>query len=236
MIRFEVKGLDELIRKTQKLSGLIDRAANSALASIGYRLKQEAKTAVQGNTLGWPQLSYPTQILRTARPDPNYVPVSRSERKFLKTMGVKDTSSYIKYRRTTNPGKLRMWGQLGSLVSYKVEKGQGFVTFGFMSGTFGRKTIKRENSRGEVRTYRSKNFIGNSIRNIVLKLTEGSSITVTRDMQRFLAGLGFFHRIGSTMKIPERPLVVPVFERMRGSIPGLFSEKFNERLSSYVRE
>jgi len=222
MIRFELKGLDELIRKTQKLSALVDRAANSALSSIGYRLKQEAKTAVQGNSLGWQGLSYPTLILRTARPNPNYVPMSRAQSKFMRTMGVKD-NSYIKFSRSRNPAGSKAWGLLGNLPAYKVAKGQGYVEFGFMSGTFGKKA-----SGG-------KNVIGNSIRDIALKLTMGSEITVTEDMQRFLAGLGFFRRIGSRMKIPGRPLIVPVFERARGNIPGWFADKFNERFQSYVR-
>lgn len=222
MLRVGIEGLDFTVQRLSQVPGQLRRATNSALASIGYRLKQEAKTAVQANTLGWPSLSYPTLILRTARPDPNYSPVSRSVRSAWKNAGVKvKEAGFLRYRRATNPSSSKMWGQLGGLASYRVAKDQGFMDFGFMAGMLGKKASG------------SKNTIGQGIVNIALKLTEGSQITVTRDMQRFLAGLGFYRRIGSIMKIPGRPLVIPVFERVRDQIPAWFKEKLTERLKSY---
>lgn len=221
MLRVGIEGLDFTVQRLSQVPGQLRRATNSALASIGFRLKQEAKSAIQGNTLGWSRLSYPTLVLRTARPNPNHVSLTRAQSKFMRTMGVSNTSSYINYRRAKDPNSSKMWGQLGGLASYRVAKDHGFMDFGFMAGTLGKKA-----SGG-------KNTIGQGIVDIAIKLTEGSQITVTREMQRFLAGLGFYRRIGSTMKIPGRPLVIPVVDRVRDRIPTWFKEKLIERLKAY---
>lgn len=204
MLTFEAVGVARIANRLEKSAGLLTRAANSALSSVGFRLKQMARDAVNRNDLGWRNLSYVTRVLKGVRP----------------WQAAADGFKVPRRARNQKP-----WGQIGSLVVYQVDKGQQEMTFGFFEGTFGMKTV-----RGR----KTANVLGENVVGIARRITEGGRITMTEPMRKFLAGLGFFRRRGSSMEIPGRPMVVPIRERSRSALPEIFSAKFKERLAKYL--
>lgn len=215
MLSFAGPDLGEVQKKINRSVALIERAANSALSSIGFHLKREAKEAIRRNTLGWKDLAYTTRVLQNISPARNK----------------KD-----RVPPNTNGARRKAWGALGDLVVYTVDKAQQVMTFGFQTGTFGKKTRRWTRSDGTVKKKRVANVVGENAMKLARKVTDGSSIRITPKMQRFLAGLGFGRKVGSVIDVPGRPLVEPVFRRNEASLRSRFREKFGERMAKYLAE
>lgn len=215
MLTFVGPDLNAALKKINRAANLIERAANSALSSIGFHLKREAKEAVARNTLGWKNLAYTTRVLQNISPARN-----------------KDD----RVPPSTEGARRKAWGALGDLVVYTVDKARQVMTFGFQTGTFGKKTRRWKRKDGTVKTKRVANVVGERAMVVAKKVTEGHTIRVTRKMQRFLASLGFGRKIGSTIDVPGRPLVEPVFRRNEASLRSRFRQKFGERMAKYLAE
>jgi hypothetical protein len=214
MLSFTAPDLGTIEKRLKRSIDLINRAANSALSSLGFHLKREAKEAIKRNTLGWRDLAYSSRILQNMDP----------------------IAAKMKAKPTNKGTRLRAWGALGDLVVYTVDKAQQVMTFGFQTGTFGKKTRRWKRSNGTFGSKRVANVVGENAMTLARKVTDGSSIRITPKMQRFLAGLGFGRKVGSVIDVPARPLVGPVFRRNESTMRSRFRRKFNERMAKYLAE
>lgn len=214
MLSFTAPDLGTIEKRLKRSIDLINRAANSALSSLGFHLKREAKEAIKRNTLGWRDLAHTTRVLQNIDP----------------------IAAKAKAAPTSKGARRKAWGALGDLVVYTVDKANQVMTFGFQTGTFGKKTRRWTRSDGTVKKKRVANVVGENAMTLAKKVTEGSSIRITPKMQRFLAGLGFGRKVGSVIDVPGRPLVGPVFRRNESSLRSRFRQKFDERMAKYLAE
>ena len=209
LLKADFTQLDWLTKLQANMPGVNQRARNSALGSIGFALKAKAKESVKGNSFGWPQVSTLTQATKAfpASTAPNRI----KSRDIVQTV-------------LTSRSTRKVWGALAGLLVYSLEKSDGILLFGFVSGTFG-KRYSHSRSTGE-KVLRD-NYIGQSVVLLAEKLTNGFEYQIrAKEQQRYFAALGFIFPMGKTLKISARPLVGPTFEAFKPDIPRLFREKF----------
>jgi hypothetical protein len=128
MTMVNVAQVSDLMTKIlASMPGQNQRAAESALSSIGYKLKAEAKSAVANNAFGWPKVSTLAAMTR------KYPAVHENHPDRV--------SSAIMSRDsvTGNAANKKLWGSLAGLLVYSLEKTTGILLFGFSAGTYGKR-------------------------------------------------------------------------------------------------
>lgn len=235
----KVPSVDFVTSVFASMPGFNQRASNSSLSSIGYKLKLQAKDAVKANSFGWPDITNLTAITK------KFPAMEADQRTWW--MGLKKNSNlnsatYENAWRQINGFTSKTWGSLSGLLVYSLEKETGGLMFGFKAGVFGKRYgYFRQGAgvnghwgggaRGKVRV---ENVIGDTAVGLAEKLTTGFSHTITSTaQQRYYAALGFIFRKGTTIKCPARPLVGPTFLVARPKIPAWFRDKFWERMRIY---
>lgn len=205
--------LDELTKFLAQMPGANAHARQSAMKSVGYALKQNAKEGVARNRFGWPGLSNLAKATRKYPP---------------KRFGRQHSSRDIVMDLAVSRMHAKIWGSLASVVAYTID-GNGDLFFGFQAGVFGTKFSHFKKDRanpGKFVRVRRANVVGPDVLEIVRRLTEGGSYSISIKQQRYFAALGFAFRAGRTLTIPSRPLVGPAYNATKPTIPGLFAEKF----------
>jgi hypothetical protein len=216
-VRVDMIGMDDLRRDLGETPALIDRARNSALASIGYTLKRYLRSTVNSNPAGWPALAQITRRIKTNPP----------------TRGAKGRNPPARSRG--------FWGSLASLPVYTVDKSAGVMVFGFQEGTFG---TRRGRTRSDGTKTRTRNVIGASVVELARVLTEGGprlginrvgGDDASQRMRRYFAAMGVPLQHGHQIRLKPRPLIGPHYERFRARVPEMFREKFWASMQRYTR-
>ncbi len=205
-LKLDPAQLDRLTRALAGMPGTMKRARISALKSTGYMIQQETRDYVEGGGSGWPGLHPMTRMFKA-----KYSAGKRTK--------------WIKPRSRKGPVH---W--LGKFARYRVD-GEGSL----VQVDFGK------SRKGKPGTF-DPGLVG-----IVRRVQSGERITVTDKMRRFFGatrrkrpkvqtpGETYFPLRASTttIEIPKRPILDPVFRAAKPRIPGRFEEKFWKALDRY---
>lgn len=216
MITTSVEGLEALRMFFGAFEKNGIRARNSALSSTGFEFKRRAKENAKNNVFNWPDLSAATHRIRL-NPDV-----------FKGNFGNPYPDVTFESGEV-NKAKSKPWQSHVNFMIYEVDKKQGFVDVGFKAGRFGTKRGKYDKSK------RVANIIGDPIVEIANRLTNGHQFLVTPQMQRYFRAIFIYVRVGQTISIPKRPIVVPTFERWGpDNILRFFAEKYEAAMIRYT--
>jgi len=245
-IKANLTGVETLTAFMASMPGKNQRATNSAMASIGYKLKTSAKQMVKSNAFGWPTVRNLTVITK------KFPAIKSKEGRadFVASHEKLASAVYENAFRDMNDFQRSAWSSLASLIVYKFFENQGILQFGFFTGTFGKKKAYANAPLGpdgkpvngswgtnQGKTMYVDNNIGSSAINIAKRLTEGFTETLDSSARRrYYAALGFIMPLGKVLVCPPRPVVGPVFNANKSFIPGWFRDKFWERLRKYSGE
>lgn len=254
LLRVDTSELQALTAFMSALPGINMKARNSAMKSIGFNLKNQAKklTANPNGLPSWPQitnLAKMTKIVKaekTPRGTPKkYGPFSRQASDAFQAFSLNGAT--FKSEGSKSDIILRPWGSLANLLVYTLDEEAGKLFFGFKAGIYGKRVAwvnapqgangqwGTNNQPGTVTKMKIDNYISDRIVNICKQLTEGYTYSIrTTQEQRYYAALGFPMPMGYVIVTPPRPLVGPVFQSFRNDIVKLFQDKFWEAMRRYT--
>jgi hypothetical protein len=199
-------GLEEWKEMISRFPQYSDRAISSALKSEGYRLQQIIKLSIQQ---GGPESAKWPAL------QPHTLAIAAAKRRqkrwaAKRAKGGKVRASTIaKYGGHTevDPGGQRPLARLAGATRYYYDDSTKSVTIGFLD----------QKKRG-----------------LAKKHAEGYTQKVDSRMRKLLAAHGFPVREGTTLKVPPRPVVAPVFEKEKGNIIKNIQEKAINNIYRYL--
>lgn len=221
----DAKQLKEIRDFATAMPLILKLSRYSGLNNVGYQLKQETKKALTGNKLGWNMLSPHTPVV-------NAHPVKAKPRR---------PTGYL----VSGEGLNKFWGAIANLPVYNPNYEESSMTFGFMEGVFGKKTMIWHSSTG-TKKKRVDNFIGSEVMRLAKALTEGYTISDAEldetgyglgSMRRYLASVGVFIPRGKGgLVFKPRPLIGPVVMANSNNIPTWFQAKFWQKIEKLCND
>jgi hypothetical protein len=211
-ISVRVMGLEEIEKLKKAYSpAQVKRAANSAMASVGFAFKREVQAAGRANALGWPQLSGYTGTLNRSHGRMGFrtalVRYKRSQRNYMQgESGQQLHKMWISNRRAPMT-------RLLAGVRYQVNKQTSGLQMGFVEGGKGGSQRLQQLARFQAVGYKTK---------------------ITARMRRLFFALHLPLMSGKTeLTTPPRPLIGPIWRRHEVAMKQLFKDKFFANLERY---